>query len=96
MGGKGGGGGYDQAAINQAAYQAGAGGERWNNITGQIPTGHDQALESWKAGRGTMGGGGFHGGKPYDFFGDAMSKMHMPSGGDMQSQFDIKIGRAHV
>lgn len=49
MGGKGSK-GPSQAEINQQAYQAGASGAKWNDITGQIPYGHDSALQSWLAG----------------------------------------------
>ncbi len=83
--------GPSQAAINLAAFQAGAGGERWVDIQGQIPKYHDTALESWKAGQQQNrpmyggGGGGFH-----------MPSFHMPEmggggGADMQAQFDMNM-----
>ena len=51
MGGKGGSSGPSTDQINQQAYAAGAGGQKWNDITGQIPYGHDAALQSWLSGQ---------------------------------------------
>lgn len=49
MGGKGSKGpSLDQ--INQQAYAAGQSGAKWVDIQGQIPYGHDSALQSWMAG----------------------------------------------
>ena len=50
MGGKGSK-GPSQEMINQEAYRAGSEGQRWNDIQGLIPTGHDQALDSRMAGK---------------------------------------------
>lgn len=53
MGGKGSEPSVDQNFINQQAFQAGAGGLKWNDIQGEIPQGGNpqMALDSWLQGQ---------------------------------------------
>ena len=75
MGGKGGSSGPSQQQINEQAYGAGASGMKWVDITGQIPYGHDQALQSWLAGQKSS--------KPAPMF--EFPEFEMPSGGGEDS-----------
>lgn len=95
MGGKGSTPSYSQQEINDAAYAAGTQGQKWSNVTHEVPYGHDQALQSWQQGRNSMGGGSHGAGKPYDYFADAMKGFHMPSGaqggGDSNVDFQARL-----
>ena len=71
MGGKGGSSGPSQADINQQAYAAGQSGAKWVDIQGQIPYGHDSALQSW------MQGGAARQQQPH-FAGFEFPEMAMP------------------
>ena len=71
MGGKGSEPSVDQNFINQQAFQAGAGGLKWNDIQGEIPQGGNpqMALDNWLAGQQSVAGA------------HEPSGFHMPSGG---------------
>ena len=80
MGGKGSS-GPSQQEINQAAYNAGAAGDKWSVITHDIPYGHDQALDAWKQGQASMRP------PPMPAFGGfEMPEFEAPDYGAMQSQ----------
>jgi len=89
MGGKGGSSGPSIDQINQQAYAAGASGQKWNDITGQIPYGHDSALQSWLSGQKSVQQvhtphfGGFE--MPH------MAMPHIPSAQDSGVDFDAQM-----
>lgn len=78
MGGKGSEPQVSQQQINDAAYAAGAAGDRWVDIQGEIPYGHDQALQSWMQGQQSGGGGG---GAHFGFEMPHFAAPHTASGG---------------
>lgn len=97
MGGKGSEPQYSQQQINDAAYQAGASGQKWNDVTKEVPYGHDQALQSWMQGNAStkamhaphFGGGGHapHGAGGYDFA-SAQAESQASFEAQMQAQQD--------